>query len=48
MAIHALENTTCYKCECELMAPKGVVHPLCVDCEETFDDWFAEQLRLMS
>lgn len=47
MAIHILEKTECYKCGCEIMARQGEVHPLCVECESSFDDWFAEQLRAM-
>lgn len=45
MAIRVLEQTTCYKCECELLAPKGEVHPLCAECQDEHDRWFAEQLR---
>lgn len=46
MAIHVLVQTTCYKCECELMAPEGIVHPLCASCEEDFDDWFSRQVSM--
>jgi hypothetical protein len=46
MAIRPLEKTNCYKCAIVIMAPQGDVHPLCVDCQESFDDWFAQQLRM--
>jgi hypothetical protein len=40
------ETTTCYKCETEIVAEVGQVHPLCESCDESFEDWFAEQLRM--
>jgi hypothetical protein len=40
------ETTTCYKCEAEIEAFVGQVHPLCEECAEDFDDWFAQQLRM--
>jgi hypothetical protein len=46
MAIRVLEQTVCYKCECELMAPKGEVHPLCAECQADFDAWFTGQLAV--
>lgn len=48
MAIRVLEQTTCYQCECELMAPKGDVHPLCSDCRDEHDRWFQAQLEAMN
>lgn len=48
MAIYPLESTTCYKCDCELMARVGEVHPLCADCQESFDDWFQRQLAVFN
>lgn len=35
-----LEKTTCYKCEAEITAPVGAVHPLCDNCDEDFQKWF--------
>jgi hypothetical protein len=40
------EITTCYKCEAEIEAFVGQVHPLCDECQEDFDDWFTQQLRM--
>lgn len=42
------EQTTCYKCDTEIEAFVGQVHPICGECEESFDDWFESQLRLFS
>jgi hypothetical protein len=42
-------KTTCYKCEAEIQLEeedKDAVHPLCADCDNSFDDWFAQQLRM--
>jgi len=47
MAIRVLEQTVCYQCECELLAPKGDVHPLCSDCKEEHERWLANELRRM-
>lgn len=46
MAIRELELTTCYKCPTKIMAMIGEVHPLCVNCQTSFDDWFQQQLGL--
>jgi hypothetical protein len=40
-----MEQTTCYKCDTEIQAPQGAVHPLCSDCDTAFDDWFALALE---
>lgn len=45
MAIRVLEKTKCYQCETTIMAMEGEVHPLCSDCQEEHDYWFADQLR---
>ena len=42
------EKTTCYKCDTEIVAFVGQVHPLCEECESDFDSWFESQLRLFS
>jgi predicted RNA-binding Zn-ribbon protein involved in translation (DUF1610 family) len=39
-----MEQTECYKCGTEITAFEGAVHPLCSDCETSFDAWFAEAL----
>jgi len=39
-----MEITACYKCQDEIVAPEGAVHPLCEDCETSFDEWFAKAL----
>lgn len=42
-------KTTCYKCEAEIELEdenENAVHPLCEDCGDDFDDWFAQQLRM--
>jgi hypothetical protein len=46
MAVIVREMTDCYKCEAKVMAEVGQVHPLCADCQESFDDWFQRQLTL--
>lgn len=39
-------KTTCYKCETEIeVISDKVVHPLCGNCEEDFDDWFQRELN---
>ncbi len=42
------EITTCYKCETEIKAYVGQVHPLCGECENDFDDWFSQQLKMFN
>ena len=39
-----MEITACYKCDDEIVAPEGAVHPLCEDCDDVFDDWFSKEL----
>jgi hypothetical protein len=41
-----LEQTTCYKCEAEIEAEVGQVHPLCSECQDDFDSWFNSQLGM--
>lgn len=41
------EQTTCYKCDTEIEAFVGQVHPICGECESEFDDWFASQLGML-
>lgn len=39
-------KTECYKCDTEIEVEDiGQVHPLCAECENEFDDWFATALR---
>ena len=40
------EMTECYKCDTKIMGFVGQVHPLCGECQESFDDWFEQQLRI--
>jgi hypothetical protein len=40
------EATTCYKCDTEVKAFVGQVHPLCGECQESFDDWFEHELGM--
>lgn len=40
------ETTTCYKCDTEIVAFVGQVHPLCEECEQEFDDWFNRELGI--
>jgi hypothetical protein len=44
MSITIRELTDCYKCNAPIMAERGSVHPLCGECQESFDAWFAMQL----
>jgi hypothetical protein len=38
-------KTTCYKCDTEIeVISDRLVHPLCENCEEDFDSWFAKEL----
>lgn len=39
-----VETTNCYKCEAEIVAEVGQVHPLCDNCDEDFQDWFQKAL----
>jgi hypothetical protein len=38
-------KTACYKCgsEIEVLSDR-LVHPLCGECQESFDDWFEREL----
>ena len=38
------EQTTCYKCDTEIEAFVGQVHPLCEECDTDFVGWLEEQL----
>lgn len=42
-----METTTCYKCDTQIEALEGQVHPLCADCEKSFDNWFENTLAEM-
>jgi hypothetical protein len=44
MAVIIRELTECYKCHTPIMAERGIVHPLCGGCQESFDAWFALQI----
>lgn len=46
MAVHPLVPTVCYKCPTKILAMVGQVHPLCVDCQDDFDDWFERELAV--
>lgn len=46
--ITEFEMTKCYKCEKDLLAVKSAVHPLCDDCEESFQKWFDRELEVIS
>jgi hypothetical protein len=46
MAVEVYEMTDCYKCTKKIMALQGMVHPLCDNCQGSFDDWFAQQLKM--
>jgi hypothetical protein len=41
-------ETTCYKCSAVVFADKGQVHPLCLECNKAFEDWFDEELRILN
>lgn len=41
------EQTTCYKCDTEIEAFVGQVHPLCDECQEDFDCWFERELGIL-
>lgn len=41
-----MEKTTCYQCEAEIEAEVGQVHPLCDECDTSFEDWMTEQLAM--
>lgn len=38
----------CYQCEVEIEAPMDSVHPLCDECDVEFEDWFDQELRMVS
>lgn len=40
------ELTTCYKCDDEIEAFVGQVHPLCDECQDDFDSWFEKEIRM--
>jgi hypothetical protein len=40
-----MEKTNCYNCETEITAPVGSVHPICSDCQTSFDEWFTMALE---
>jgi hypothetical protein len=43
-----MTKTDCYKCGVSIEAlTDRLVHPLCADCQESFDDWFERQLVLV-
>lgn len=42
------ETTTCYKCDTEVQAFVGQVHPLCEECDTEFSGWLESQLRLVN
>jgi hypothetical protein len=44
MTITIRELTDCYKCAKPIMAEPELVHPLCGECQESFDAWFALQI----
>lgn len=46
MTIRELAFANCYRCDKEIMAAKGDVHPLCAVCQQSFDDWFNKQLTM--
>lgn len=48
MTIRELELTYCYKCSAKIMAAIGEVHPLCAECQNSFDDWFASETLTMT
>jgi hypothetical protein len=48
MVVRPLENTVCYKCPKKIMAMVGAVHPLCVECQDSFDDWFERELAVFN
>jgi hypothetical protein len=40
-------KSTCYKCEAEIELDdedEFAVHPMCDECQSSFDNWFASQL----
>jgi hypothetical protein len=45
MAIRVIEATTCFRCEDFVMAEVGIVHPLCGECQKSFDEWFNAELK---
>jgi len=40
------ELTKCYKCDKNLLAVIGSVHPLCDDCEDHFEKWLKGELEV--
>jgi hypothetical protein len=47
METFEVELTTCYKCEDEIEALVGQVHPLCDNCDTDFADWMDAQIRMI-
>ena len=44
-----MEKTTCYQCEIEIEVENlEVVHPLCGDCQNEFDDWLQNEMMVCS
>lgn len=40
------ELTTCFKCNDDIEAFVGQVHPLCDECDTDFLDWMNRQVRM--
>lgn len=41
-----MTKTSCYKCQAEIEVEEATtVHPLCEACEQSWLDWFNEQLN---
>ena len=39
-------ETTCYKCDTAIQVLSDrLVHPLCGECQESFDGWFEQELN---
>jgi hypothetical protein len=45
MAVIIRDLTDCYKCGAPIMAERGVVHPLCSECDTSFMAWFNAEVE---
>lgn len=48
VSIRVWEETTCYKCDKEIVVVATSVHPLCDECDADFDKWFNKQLEVFN
>jgi hypothetical protein len=45
LSIVVRELTECYKCETKIMSEVEIVHPLCANCDDSFESWFNAEVE---